>query len=293
METFLCFTLYKSSSVIIYSWFFFFLSSFNRRSECIKCETPGWILAVVIPIVIGLCVLIIWLNPGISSELRGPLFFIQVLPYIFDPASELGGYVFLAADIFNVGGPFIYLLNTCIVQGINNLHSIAFGYMLPLLVLFVFFVAYLLSANYCLRFSFRKRSMLRSFWLLLLFGYNYLVETSFLILFCPKVGDKYVFFYDGTIECFYGNHLPIGIIAIIVLCLMLIPPLIVVLLTNGFWKVDPQYVGTLTNSLRPGFRWWWSVDLGRRVVVVAVFALVPDLHVKRVKSLMIIELVYS
>ena len=150
--------------------------------------------AVVVPIVVGLCVLIIWLNPGISSELRGPLFFYQALPFIFDPTSKLGSYVFLAADVFNFGGPFMFIFRTCIIHGLDNLYAIAFGYALPLLVLIVFLLAYLLSVNYCLRFNFRRRSMLRSFWLLLLFVYNYLVETSFLILFCPKVGNEYIFF---------------------------------------------------------------------------------------------------
>ena len=240
---------------------------------------------MVIPIVIGLCVLVIWLNPGVSSELRGPLFFFQVLPFIFDPTSKLGGHVFLVADIFNFGGPFIYLFKTCIIQGIDNLYSIAFGYVLPFLVLIIFLLAYLLSANYCLRFSFRRNSMLQSFWLLLLFVYNYLVETSFLILFCPKVGGKHVFFYDGNHECFHGKHLPIGIIAIVVLVLLVIPPpIVVLLLTNGYWRVDPQYVSTLTNSLRPERAWWWAVDLGRRVLLVGTYAFFPNWQTKKVRG---------
>ena len=242
-------------------------------------------LGVVIPLVMAMCVLVIWLNPGISSELRGPLFFFQVLRFIFDPNSELG-HDFLPADLFNFGGPFVFLFTTCIVEGLDNLYSIAFGYLVPFLALFVFLLAYCLSANYCLKFSFRSRSMLQSFWLLLLFVYNYLVETSFLILFCPKVGTKHVFFYDGTIECFHGNHLPLGIIAIVVLVLLVIPPpILVFLLTNGFWRVgDPQYVSTLTNSLRPECRWWWSVDLGRRVLVVATYAFVPNWQLKKVRK---------
>ena len=240
---------------------------------------------MVIPTVIGLCVLVIWLNPGVSSELRGPLFFFQVLPFIFEPTRLLGTQVSLAADIFNLGGPFIYLIKTCIIQGIDNLYSIAFGYVLPFLVLIVFLLAYLLSANYCLRFSFRRNSMLQSFWLLLLFVYNYLVETSFLILFCPKVGGKHVFFYDGNHECFHGKHLPIGIVAIVVFVLLVIPPpIVVLLLTNGYWRVDPQYVSTLTNSLRPERAWWWAVDLSRRVLLVGTYAFVPNWQTKKVRN---------
>lgn len=234
---------------------------------------------------IALCVLVVWLNPGISSELRGPLFFFQVLPYIFDPSSHMAGNIFVLADIFNFGGPLVYFSNTCIIAGINNLYLAAFGFVLPALALLVFFLAYLLSANYCLRFNLRRHSMLQSFWLLIVFIYNYFVETSFLILFCPKVGGEHVFFYDGTMKCFHGNHLPIAIVAIVVLLFIVLPPpIIVLLLTNGYWRVDPQYLNTLTSSLRPERRWWWSVDLCRRVLLVATYAFVPNWHTKKVRK---------
>lgn len=240
-------------------------------------------MGVVIPLVMALCVLIIWLNPGISSELRGPLYFFQVLPCIFDPTSQSGSYIFLLADLFNFGGPLVYLTKTCIVREINNLYSIAFGYLVPFLALLIFLFAYLLSINYCLKFKFRQRSMLKSFWLLVVFIYNYCVETSFLILFCPKVGDSHVFFYDGTVKCFYDDHLPMAILAILVLVFLVIPPPIMVfLLTNGYWRVDPQYLNTLTSGLRLERRWWWSVDLCRRVLVVGTYAFVPNWQTKKV-----------
>ena len=257
-------------------------SSFYRRTECIKCNNSGWVLALVIPIVIIFCVVVIWLNPGISSELRGPLFFYQVLPFIVDPIEKYT-YIFLATDIFNFGGPLNYFLNTCLVRGINNLYAITFGYAVPFLVFTVFFLAYLFSHR--LTFNLRRRSMLRSFWCLLLLVYNYLVETSFRILFCPNVAGNHVFFYDGSIQCFHGSHLPIGIIAIIVLVVLVIPPPIAVfLLTNGYWRVNPQWVGTLANSLRPERCWWWSVDLCRRVLLVGIYAFAPDWKIKKVRE---------
>ena len=257
-----------------------------RRTECTECEKSGWILGLVIPVVVGLWVLVIWLNPSFSSELRGPLFFFQALPYIFDPASQLGDHVTFASNLFNFGGPFIFIFDTCIIKGLDNLYAIAFGYLIPLSALIVFLLAYCLSANYYLKFKFRSRSMLQSFWLLLLFIYSYLVETSFLILFCPNVGGKFVFFYDGTLRCFHGHHLPFAIIAVFVLVFLVIPPpIMVVLLTNGYWRVDPQYISTLTDSLRPECRWWWSVDMIRRIIVVATYAFVPIWEIKKVRNL--------
>ena len=229
---------------------------------------------------------VIWLNLGISSELRGPLFFFQVLPYIFYPTSDLGNIAVFLADILKVGGPFSYVSNTCIVKGLDNLHAITFLYIIPLLAFLVFLLAYCLSAGCHLKFKFRKRSMLRPFWLILLFVYANLVDTSFLLLFCPKVGDKHVFFFDGTVECFSGNHLPSGIFAVLVLVFMVLPPpIIIVLFTLGIWKVNTQYTSTLTDSLRLECRWWWSVDFIRRVVVAAIYALVPIWEVKKVRLL--------
>ena len=234
---------------------------------------------------ISLCILVIWLNPIISSELRGPLFFFQVLPYVFYPTSHLLGHTFFLADLFNFRSPFIYFSKTCILKGLNNLQTIVFGYALPLLVLLIFLLAYVLSTNYCLKFKFRGNSMLRSFWLLLVFIYSYFVETSLLILFCPKVGDELVFFYDGTMKCFQGQHLPMAVIAILVLVFLVIPPpMMVLLLTKGCWKVDPQFANTLRSGLRPECCWWWSVDLCRRVLLVTTYVAVVDWKTKTVRQ---------
>ena len=224
---------------------------------------------------------VIWLNLGISSELRGPLFFFQVLPYIFYSTFP---FAYVVTDILNFEAPFSYLSSKCIVKGLDNLQAIAFFYIIPLLALLVLLLAYCLNGR--LKFKFRRRSMLHPFWLILLFVYSYLLETSFFLIFCPKVGDKYVFFFDGTVECFSGNHLPWGIIAVLVLVFMVLPPpIIIILLTVGIWKVNTQYTSTLTDSLRPECRWWWSVDFIRRVFVVAIYALIPYLEVKKVRQL--------
>ena len=259
---------------------------FLRWLECIHCPKTGWLLPVVITVVVILCILVIWLNPGISSELRGPLFFFQVLPYILSPNSHVSSYAMFVSYFFNFGISLIYVFNTCIIKGLNTLYEAAFGYVTPVLNLFIFLLAYVLSANYCLRFNFRRHSMMRSFWLLLVIIYNYSVETSLFILFCKKVGDKHVFFYDGTMECFRGNHLPMAVIAILVLVILVIhPPIIVFLLTKGYWRVDPQYANTLRRGLRPECCWWWSVDLCRRVLLVATFRLADvDETTKRVRQ---------
>lgn len=176
-----------------------------RWYQCVE-SCDNWIVGVVVGAVVLLSALVIWLNPSISSELRGPLFFFQVLPFIFPPTSRPWKIVIFFANMFSFGGPIVYLKQACILTGITNLHMVAIGYVMPLVTMGVFFVSYVLSTNYLVRFRFRTKSSLHSFWLLILFGYHYLVETTFLLLDCPKVccsiGPSWVDFTGLPVSCF-------------------------------------------------------------------------------------------
>ena len=263
-----------------------FVFVFFRWEECLDCEGSGaWVIPVVVIVVIILCVIIIILNPCMSSELRGPLFFFQVLPFLFEPNNIVGESVLFVADILNFGGPFIYFLHSCIIEGITNLYAVVMGYLMPFVTLMVFLTSYVLSVNFHLvKFKFRKNSSLQSFWLMTLFVYNYLAVTTFMLLHCPRVGGKFVFFYDGNVQCFQGEHLGMTFLALFVLLVLVVPlPIIVILLTRGYWKVDPQYVSTLTNGLRQRCSWWWSVDMLRRVLLMATYAFIPHWYTKQVR----------
>ncbi|PFX25111.1 hypothetical protein AWC38_SpisGene10242 [Stylophora pistillata] len=264
-----------------------------REHDCHECSSSNWeILPMFIFIALFLCGLVIWLNPGISSEIRGPLFFFQILPYIYDPTlSKIPGFVkiviipLMQLFSFSFGTLLVYFLDPCIAPEIDNLYLTAFGYIFPSVAVFVFLLAYLLSVNYCLQFRFRGRSMLKAFWFLLVFVYCQLVETSVKILNCVKpVGSsKYLFFFDGTITCFEHHHLPFAIIAILALVIIVLPPpIIVFLLTKGCWRADPQYSSTVTSGLHPQRRWWWSVDLLRRALLILIYILVQDWQLRQV-----------
>lgn len=257
-----------------------------RSDECLECDSSVWIIAIIVIFVVVVCVVIIILNPSMSSELRGPLFFFQVLPFVFEPNSVVGETVLFVGNTLNFGSPFVYLLHICIIKGMTNLYAVAIGYLMPFVILLVFLISYVLSANfYLVRFKLRKHSSLQSFWLMTLFVYNYLVVTTFMLLHCPRVGEKLVFFYDGNVECFKGEHLAMSFLAVSVLVGLVVPlPVIVLVLTKGYWRVDPQYVNTLINGLRPHCRWWWSVDMLRRVVLMATYSFIPHWFTKQVSE---------
>lgn len=267
-----------------------------RWEDCLNCEGRGiWVIAVVVLIVVILCIIVIILNPSISSELRGPLFFFQVLPFIFEPNNVVGESVVFVADLLNFGGPFSYLIHSCIIEGMTNLYAVAIGYLIPFVTLTVFLVSYILSANcYVVKFKFRKNSSLQSFWLMTLFTYNYLAVTTFMLLHCPRVGGNFVFFYDGNVPCFQDRHLGITVLAVFVFLVLVLPfPISVLLLTRGYWRVDPQYVSTLTNGLRPSCSWWWSVDLLRRVLLMATYAFFPNWHTKQVVMIVMCSMILA
>lgn len=256
-----------------------------RMYDCVDCKGSGWILGVVFIFVVILLVIVIYLNPGMSKDLRGPLFFFQMLPFIFTPKDEVGQVVKIVGYMFEFGGPFVYIWRTCIADGINNLYAIAVSYSLPIMCMLIFFTAYVLSAKHVIRTKLRSTSSLQSFWLITLFMYKYLVETSLLVLHCPIIDGKMVFFYDGNIKCFEGEHLLIAVIAMLVICTCVLPPpIIIVLLTKGYWKVDPQYLSTLTAGLQSHCLWWWAADFGRRILIVGTFVFIPSWKMKQVKS---------
>lgn len=77
-----------------------------------------------------------------------------------------------------------------------------------------------------------------------------------------------------------------ALLAVSVLVGLVIPlPVVVLVLTKGLWRVDPQYVNTLINGLRPHCRWWWSVDMLRRVVLMATYSFIPHWFTKQVSKL--------
>ena len=60
-----------------------------------------------------------------------------------------------------------------------------------------------------------------------------------------------MFFYDGSVECFIGEHLVMVIISSIILILFVIlPPLAVMLICMGRTNAPVQVVDVLTKGLR-------------------------------------------
>eukprot|EP00794_Sanderia_malayensis_P019851 gene19851-21793_t len=192
-----------------------------RSTECRDCNGTGWFLAISMFVVLVFTLLIIFFNPNIPSDLRGILFYIQVLPFLFKPNDIVGDIVHLVSGISDLGRPTEYPFSTCAVPDLGNLGTTALNYVTPAEVLIV------LIAIFVMR---RKINLTRSrpfqcFLVLMILMYKYLVETSLALLHCVNVGDKKVFFYDGSWECYQGFHLGFLVVAVLVWFFLLFLPI--------------------------------------------------------------------
>ena len=113
-------------------------------------------------------------------------------------------------------------------------------------------------------------------WWLVLLLYTSVLHTSMTILNCPIFhaadGSNVPRWYiNGNIRCFNDTHIPLGLLAIIVLalCGALIPLFVLVSfdkLTRPRWL--HYFAVALTNAYKPKYKWWSGVELGKRLLLV-------------------------
>ena len=119
----------------------------------------------------------------------------------------------------------------------------------------------------------KQRSLLHVFWLIILWSYSAIAFTSFELLTCVKLGKHRVLFSDGSIRCFAEDHLPYGILAIILMTLFIAG--LPFLLAWQSYKLSPTFKGFMdeaTNIYSDNCGWWCSVNLLRRLLFSALAA---------------------
>lgn len=248
----------------------------RNRTACTCITVFSFIFTILFVI------LILYFNPGLDNELRGPLFFFQVLPLFFPPVqyttkSTINVYdlVFSLATIFNFTIPFFgYFFSACyILEDLDNLDMLAWGYSSSAIALIVFLLALFLTYKHVI--LIRRRNAVQCFWVLLMLMYSSLMSTSLRIIDCLHIQGKSYLFLQATLPCYEGKHTGWAIVAYICLTAgIIIPALIVVVTKTNLLKIAPHYLDTLTNKLKEECVFWWSVDLLRRFVIVALGVLI-------------------
>ena len=153
--------------------------------ECVQCKGFSWsfiMIGVVCVIFIVIGLLIVFLNPDFSPYMRAISFYFQMLPYVCRPVGVVNRVILEASAWLNFGGTNGVPVSDCIAEKFSSLHGIALGYVYPGIFLTILFILFILHK--CKRLNFKRNSPFRSFWILLVLMYKFLVETSFLLLYC-------------------------------------------------------------------------------------------------------------
>lgn len=97
-------------------------------------------------------------------------------------------------------------------------------------------------------------------------------------------------------KCFSGTHIPIGIVAILVLicCVALLP--IAVFVSLGKLK-RPRWIRfleePLTCAYKDGYKWWSGIELGKRILLVLFAIALPNNDYAVILTLMVVITVCS
>ena len=157
-----------------------------RSTHCRDCEGTGSFFAISALYVLIMSILLMWFNPNISSDIRGILFYIQVLPLLFKSNDEVGGFISIIAGLVDLGRVTGYPIDSCAVPNLGNLGTTTLNYAIPVGVLIVMLVYFLLH-----RCKFVEREKpFRCFLVMWILAYKYLAETCFLIVNCVYVGGE-------------------------------------------------------------------------------------------------------
>ena len=162
--------------------------------ECIECDSKSIgeaITGLVVLTIAVLCValLIVYLNPTISTRMRDPMFYVQMLPYYYVTGkSPWGTIIRSTASLLALGGSSQLPISGCLGKDLDRLKIIALKYIFPAIILTVLVTIYILSCRLLIRF--KRDSPFESLWLLLIAMYCLFCETSLIFFYCVDVNGK-------------------------------------------------------------------------------------------------------
>jgi hypothetical protein len=265
-------------------------------------QHTGCIVTTVFSFIFTLlfCIFILYFNPGLDNELRGPLFFFQVLPLFFplvqytkEGTINVYNFVFFLASIFDFTVPFFgYFFSKCyIVDNLESVDMLAWSYSSSVIALLVFLTALLLSYKRVI--LIRRKNAVQSFWVLLILMYSSLMRTSLRVVDCLYIDGQYHLFLQASVICReHTRHVVLTVVAYIMLILGIVIPIVIVVSTKtNLLKIAPHYLDTLTHNLKEECVFWWSVDLLRRFLIVALCNLIHIWQEKQVRILLNFALV--
>lgn len=254
--------------------------------SCVSCSDVYSVLIVLLAVVdVAIIVTLLVVSRPVPLFFYPVLFHLQLLPYFtthfpvtFEKVRPCLVYVASALGLY-----FPY--NFCLYHEASALAVYLFRY-LPL-----FLVVVIIPFAVTIRRRHSPKNTWHGVWWLLLLLYTPVIHTSFSILYCPslparnsnstRISIEPRWFVNGNIECFTGAHIPLGIVAIVVLVffVLVVPVLLLVAIFMEKKQLPkrPRWCELAVETFQQSFKyWWWGVmELLRRSVLVLLAVLFP------------------
>ena len=238
------------------------------------CPVGGVILAILCILVVVICALILLFNVELPNEMKGFVFYAQVIGLVYRPYSvgQSAQIDFDPLSIFlNLLG-FSLPIPLCLSNSIKANYMALFGFITPVLIIFC--IAAYTAAARCVQF-FSNRSALKGITFLSLFVYKYIADASFLLISCQSTDIGFVYQYDGSQKCGTWPFVIFFAIGLVLVVLFVAPsPFVLGFIILKRRQRFQQYVDVLTKGLQNKHRWWAGWDIGRRLPFVFVAYLV-------------------
>ena len=173
----------------------------------------------------------------------------------------------------------------CLTKDLNALHRLAWAYLAPAYLLSLVLMSYWLSRFYRFHRIFSRSTCIKMFWQFILLSFSSLASTSFQLLKCVHLYPKetfegfsvsnWRFADDASYECFSGEHLSLGIVAVMIIGVFCIPLPLSLPFLNRYHRLIP-FADIYSSLYKDNRRWWCSVDLLRRLLLAAVYTWVDN-----------------
>ena len=256
--------------------------------SCVECSNAYSSLIVLLAVVdVAVIVVLLGVSKPVPLFFYPVLFHLQLLPLYTDhfPVTFDKVRPYLAYVASGLGLYFPY--DFCLYEEASALATYVFRYIPLFLAVIIVPIAI----------SIRKRCSppsswhMHGVWWLVLLLYTPAVHTSVAILHCPafpvqdlnstRFSTRSRWFVNGNVECFTGAHIPLGILAMLVLFLygVSLPLLLLfaIFAKKRQLKRRPWWLDLAAVAFQQSFKyqWWGALELFRRLVLVMLAVVFP------------------
>ena len=160
---------------------------------CVECDpdnmmTAMSVLAFPATGILIVAVLVVYFDPSFSTKMRGPAFYMQVLPYSYSGRSFMARIIHYIGAFLTLGASSHLPIPGCLDHGWKILDIMALEYVFAAAILLVLLVIYVMNRYSLLRFE--HESSFESIWVLVIVAYFVLSETSLTFFHCLDIDGE-------------------------------------------------------------------------------------------------------